>query len=216
MDDDSYSDGHVWPVPGLNILSGGNAHRFHAFLQWQHSPDMSTYPYVAGFRLAAELMFKHVKQTGQDQDMILFPFGMCWRHHVELQLKSLLMELQRYQREPVKAPATHDLQKLWRDVRRRLEATSPNDTGDLDAVEDLLLQLHDTDRTNQEFRYSTRNDKTPSLGRLPWIDLAAFHDSMLRLSNFFNAAGTATYEDGRVRDEYEQWMREEYAGYEDY
>jgi hypothetical protein len=47
------------------------------------------------------------------------------------------------------------------------------------------------------------------------IDLAAFHDVMLRLSNFFDRAGTAVDEDKQLRNEYEQWMREEYGNYGD-
>ena len=132
---------------------------------------------------------------------------------MELQLKSLLMELQRYQREAVEAPNTHDLAKLWREVRRRLEETRPDETGDLDNVEELLMQLHNADSSAQEFRYPTKNDQTPSLGKVRYIDLAAFHNSMLRLTHFFEGAGTAVYEDARIRDEYEQWMREEYANY---
>lgn len=206
-------DDYLWPVAGLNILAGGNEHRYHAFLQWQHSPDMREYGYISGFRLAAELMFKHVEETGSDSDQLVFPFGLCWRHHMELQLKSLLMELQRYQREAVEAPNTHDLAKLWREVRRRLEETRPDETGDLDNVEELLMQLHNADSSAQEFRYPTKNDQTPSLGKVRYIDLAAFHNSMLRLTHFFEGAGTAVYEDARIRDEYEQWMREEYANY---
>jgi hypothetical protein len=217
MDDgEAGPDEFLWPVPGLNILAGGNDYRFHAFLQWQHSPDMREHGYISGFRLAAELLFRHVKETGHNQDQIVFPLGLCWRHHMELQLKSLLMELQRYQREPVKVAVTHNLDKLWKDVRGRLEAAQPSDTEDLNVVEDLLLQLHDTDRTNQEFRYPTTTDKTPSLGQLPWIDLAAFHDSMLRLSNFFDGVGTGLYEDAQLKAEYEQWARQEYGGYQDY
>lgn len=216
MSGDDEDDVYLWPVAGLNILAGGHEHKFHAFLQWQHSPALQHEGYVRGFRRAAELMFKHIEQTGQDQDMLVFPFGLCWRHHMELQLKSLLMELQRYHREPVKAPRTHDLIKLWRPVRARLESSRPDDTDDLANVNTLLHQLHEADSTAQEFRYATRNDKTTSLGGVPWIDLAAFHDSMLRLSNFFNGAGTAVYEDTRVRDEYEQWMREEYSQYNEY
>src|SRR3954447_15374476 len=109
LDDD---DAYRWPVPGLNILAGGHEHRFHAFLQWQHSPDMRLDGYVQGFRRAGELMFKHIETTGVDHDMLVFPFGLCWRHHMELQLKRLLMELQRLHREPVEAPRTHDLMKL--------------------------------------------------------------------------------------------------------
>ncbi len=51
-------------------------------------------------------MFKHVEENGWDTDQLVFPLGLCWRHHMELQLKSLLMELQRYQRQEVKAPIT--------------------------------------------------------------------------------------------------------------
>ncbi len=215
-DGDEDSDDIRWPVPGLNILAGGNEHKFHAFLQWQHSPDIRDYGYITGFRLAAELMFKHIKETGFNQDVLVFPFGLCWRHHMELQLKSLTMELQRYQGEEVKMPNGHNLHKLWKDVRVRLEATRPDDTADLDNVEGTLMQLHRIDSSNQEFRYAIRTDKTPSLNAVPWIDLAAFHDSMLRLSNFFNGAGTAVYEDGQARVEYLQWMHEEYGDYKGY
>lgn len=216
QDDNEDRDAYLWPIAGLNILAGGNEHRYHAFLQWQHSPGFREHGYITGFRLAAELIFKQVEETGFDQDALVFPFGLCWRHHMELQLKSLLMELQRYHREPVKAPATHDLMKLWGKVRTRLEESRPDEFDDLANVEGLLRQLHEADSSAQEFRYATRNDQTPSLGNVPWIDLAAFHDSMQRLSNFFDGAGTAVYEDARMRDEYEQWMREEYSQYIDY
>lgn len=217
MDDnpkDVFMDDFLWPVPGLNILAGDNDARYHASLQWQHqSPDMREYGYISGFRLAAELMFEHVKRTGHDQDRLVFPFGMCWRHHIELQLKSLQMELKRYQREPIDGRPTHNLDKLWKDVRERLETVRPNDTSDLDTVEGLLKQLHDTDSSNQEFRYPNKNDKTPSLGKVSSVDLAAFHDSMLRLSAFFGAASTAVYEDAQTRAEIEQEMRDEFGGY---
>ncbi|MBM7799369.1 hypothetical protein JOE57_002290 [Microlunatus panaciterrae] len=207
MDDE---DDFLWPVAGLNILAGGNEQRYYAFLQWQHSPDIREYGYISGFRLAAELMFKHIKETGSDSDQLVFPFGLCWRHHMELQLKSLLMELQRYQRNAIKAPNTHDLAKLWREVRPRLEEARPDDIADLDHVEEMLMQLHNADKSAQEFRYPTKDDKTPSLGEIRYIDLAAFHDSMLRLTHFFEGAGTAVYEDARMREEYERWMRDEY------
>lgn len=220
---DEAMDGHeewltdsLWPIPGLNILAGGNNRRYQAYVDRQLSPDLREYGYISGFRLAAELMFKHIEEMGRDQDRLLFPFGMCWRHHMELQLKSLLMELQRFQREPVKVPSTHDLVKLWKNVRARLEASLPNDTDDLDAVEDLLKQLHDTDKTNQEFRYPTKNDNSLSLGKVPMVDLAAFHDSMLRLSAFFVGANTAVYERGQTRAEIDQEMRDEFGGYQDH
>ena len=70
-----------------------------------------------------------------------------------------------------------------------------------------------SDSVRGTFRYPTKNDQTPSLQKVRYIDLAAFHNSMLRLTLFFDGAGTAVYEDARMRDEYEEWMREEYGNY---
>jgi hypothetical protein len=52
-EDDDDRDGYLWPAPGLNLLAGGNEHRYHAFLQWQHSPDMREHGSISGFRHAA-------------------------------------------------------------------------------------------------------------------------------------------------------------------
>ena len=66
-----------------------------------------------------------------------------------------------------------------------------------------------------------RNFATPcerqdaNIDGVPWIDIAAFHDSMLRCPSSFNGGGTVVYEDTRMKDEYEQWMRED-SQYNDY
>ena len=215
-DDDQDLAVFRWPAPGINILDGDNDEKYLALLEWQNSPDMRAYGYISGFRMAAQLMFDHVKETGMGQDSLVFPFGLCWRHHMELQLKNLLITLQRYHREPRKAPSTHDLEKLWKAVHPRLEKARPeDDPADLDSVEAMLMQLHAADGSAQEFRYATKNDKTPSLGGVPSIDLAAFHDAMIRLSNFFDGADTAVDEDRHQRNEYEDWLRSEAEGWGD-
>lgn len=203
-----------WPTSKVNILAGGNDDRHHAFLDWQRNMDLSEFGYISGFKLAAEVMYKHIEETGRDQDRLVFPFGMCWRHHIELQLKSLLAELKRFQGEPTEGRPTHNLAKLWNQVRARLEVVRPHDTEDLDTVEALLRQLHDVDRTNEEFRYPIKNDDTPSLSNVPRVDLAAFHEAMLGLSSFFSAANTAVYEEAQTRAEIEQEMQGEADDYQ--
>lgn len=211
MDDNNDLPLHTfhWPTSRFNILAGGNDDRHHAFLDWQRNMDLSEFGYISGFKLAAEVMFKHIEKTGHDQNQLVFPFGMCWRHHIELQLKSLLAELKRFQSEPTEGRPTHNLAKLWNQVRARLEVVRPFDTDDLDTVEFLLRQLHDVDRTNEEFRYPIKNDDTLSLENVPKVDLAAFHKAMLELSSFFSAANTAVYEDAQTKAEIEQGMRGE-------
>ena len=132
---------------------------------------------------------------------------------MELQLKSTLLELQRLQRKPLEYVKSHDLSYLWHRVRVEIEEAQPKDTADLPHVEEILMQLHRMDRTGQEFRYPTTSNQRPSLAALEQVDLEAFHTAMVRVANFFDGEGDVIYADRRMRDEYEEWMRQEAGGY---
>jgi hypothetical protein len=200
-------DDPLWPVPGMKIFTKKGDHRFLAFLQWQHDTSHREYNYISGFREAAELIFERIEATGYNQDSLTFPLGLCWRHHMELQLKSLLVDLQRYQRQPVNVPKTHSLLQLWNLVRPLLEAVRPEDpVEETDAAQSLLMQLHQVDSAGEDFRYAKHNDGKPTLAKLETVDLSVFHRAMQALSNFFEGTGTAIYEDDRLRQEFEDWQ----------
>lgn len=206
-DDD---DGFLWPIAGLSIEAGHTSGWFLALLQWQHAPEMKERSYISRYRLAAHLIFEHVAETGSDQDSLFYPLALTWRQHMELQLTSTLLELQRLQRLPLEYVQSHGLSYLWFRVRTEIEAAQPSDTDDLPHVQEILMQLHKMDQTGQEFRYPVKVNQTPSLPKLAQVDLEAFHTAMVRLSNFFNAEGDAIYEDRRMREEYEDYMANEY------
>ena len=48
--------------------------------------------------------------------MMVYPYLMCWRHFVELQLKSLILLSCKYLRDSIDFPRTHRLDILWRIV----------------------------------------------------------------------------------------------------
>jgi hypothetical protein len=108
--------------------------------------------YVGGYRKAASVIADHVAATTRDQDYLVYPFLMCWRHYVELQLKNLIGLLRDYQREEGDFPRTHKIDLLWRQVRPLLEAVCPDeDPADMDNVERILTQLQGFDPTSDHF-----------------------------------------------------------------
>jgi hypothetical protein len=56
---------------------------------------------------AADVILQHVATTGRDQDMLIYPYLMCWRQYLELQMKSLILLADRYLRESIQMPRTH-------------------------------------------------------------------------------------------------------------
>lgn len=64
-----------------------------ACMDWPRDRWLS---YVGGYWKAADVIFERVVETGRDQDMLVYPYLMCWRHFVELQLKNLILLSRKY------------------------------------------------------------------------------------------------------------------------
>ena len=52
-------------------------------------------------------------------DTVVFPFAMCWRHYVELQLKTLIPAARRLLDKPVVPGGGHNIKQLWSAARIR-------------------------------------------------------------------------------------------------
>lgn len=53
---------------------------------------------------AADVIFERVAATGRDQDTLVYPYLMCWRHFVEMQLKNLIVQSRRYLEDSIELP----------------------------------------------------------------------------------------------------------------
>ena len=116
---DPWADAQAaWPRPGADLLGEGPDWWLLACMDW---PRDRWVGYVGGYWKAADVIFERVVATGRDQDMLVYPYLMCWRYFVELQLKSLILLSCRYLRDSIDIPRTHRLDVLWRIVRERLE-----------------------------------------------------------------------------------------------
>lgn len=142
-----------------------------------------------------------------------------WRHYVELQLKALVGDLERFLDEPMRRRGGHDIQQLWSELRPLLVRAYPaEERKDRSIVGRVLRQLAELDPDNQAFRYDERRDGTPTLDGVKYLDIELFHEAMLGVANYLEAIETAVDHDQdlknaalqmawEVQQEFEQDMR---------
>lgn len=192
----------AWPSSSDDVLSEDKTWWLVACMDWSRDRWIG---YVTGYRKGAGVIATHVASTARDQDYLVYPFLMCWRHYVELQLKVLIAFLEQYHRESKTATHTHSLDRLWYVARTLLEKAFPNESrADLDNAERVLMQLHGFDPTSEHFRYPVRRDGTDTMTKLGRVHIGRFHESMDAVANFLDAADSAIRDLIEARDEYER------------
>jgi hypothetical protein len=187
-----------WPSEVSDLLASDGNRWTMAYIHWSRDRWIG---YVRGYHEAAELMLKQVEKYGRQANSLVYPFAMCWRHHIELQLKSTILLVQEYQREPMEFPRSHKLDVLWRRLHEPLLEISPDE--DTLHIERLLLQLQEVDPTSEHFRYPVTASGGDTLASLRVLPMREFHHSMEGLANFFAGATEGLYEMTSARNEYE-------------
>ncbi|MEV5543102.1 hypothetical protein AB0L13_40405 [Saccharopolyspora shandongensis] len=193
----------LWPGPDSDLLNSDSDWSLVACMDF---PRDRWIGYVEGYRKAAALIVERVADTGRDQDYLVYPFLMCWRHHVELQLKSLYRLLCRWHRQSAELLKTHRIDVLWRRVRPLLDAAYPDETSDTDHVDRVLAQLQTFDPSSEHFRYPVRKDGSDTLETLGRIHMRGFHETMEGVARLFDGADTGLRVMIDQRDEAERDM----------
>jgi hypothetical protein len=157
-------------------------------------------------------MLAEVEKHSKQADSLVYPFVMCWRHHIELQLKSTIVQVQEHNRQPREFPRSHKLDVLWRLLCKPLLEIFPDE--ETKHVERLLLQLQQLDPTSEHFRYPITAKGDETLAQLRTLPMREFHKTMEGLANFFEGASTGLYEMTSARNEYEAEMYEQAQQYE--
>lgn len=139
--------------------------------------------YDAGVRLAANV---------GDQSGLIFPMLFCFRHFVELSLKSLIETYAGLVDVTLSKELLHqhELAKLWTEARRLIEAAeSGAGEGDatLDNVERCVRELHEADKRSTLFRYATDETGDSVEARLPKTEIGQFLKTMENIESFFEA-----------------------------
>ncbi|MFF5181429.1 hypothetical protein ACFY2Q_25655 [Micromonospora sp. NPDC000316] len=199
-----------WLSADIDLLAKGEDWWLVACMDW---PRDRWIGYIQGYWKAATVLAEQVAVTGRDQDYLVYPFLMCWRHYVELQLKALILLARAYRREPANLPLTHKIDQLWRVARPLLRDAFPGDSQkDLDNAERVLLQLNSFDPTSEHFRYPIQRDGSETLSALGRVHIRRFHDAMEAVACLLDGSDTGIRAMTDQRNEYEEAMRDLYGG----
>ncbi|MEU1507473.1 hypothetical protein [Kitasatospora sp. NPDC005748] len=188
----SFTDPPAWPHAEADLL--------HEEPDWQavaclDFPRDRWLGYLRGYAKAAEIIVDEVMSTGRGQDTLIYPFAMCWRHYVELHLKTLIELASVYLDEPHELLRSHSIEVLWRRARPLLERSFPgDDQAELDNTERVLFQLHGMDPSSEGFRYPVRNSGDATLDGVTRIHIRHFHNVMVGIAGLLDAADTGIRE----------------------
>ncbi|MBF6060467.1 hypothetical protein IU500_06700 [Nocardia terpenica] len=181
----------VWPAQDHDLNAAPQENWSFSDLGWQRQ-RFGMRGRIMGYRRAAELLYEAMvtSHSIRDLDTVVFPHVACWRHFVELQLKVLVGKLRALSALPAEARKHHKIDQLWNEVRNLILEHHPGERDDLENVTRVILQLAQMDPDGQEFRYATRTDGTPALPATDRINLTAFHNAMVGVANYLDAADT--------------------------
>lgn len=203
-------DDWVWPSSRHSLTQPARNDRTFADIGWQRSHG--EYGRITGNRRSAEILFRSLIEspTNSDLDTVIYPYAANWRHHIELQLKEVLSALQALLGGPQVATSTHNIAKLWSEVKARLQAEWPDDTSELAHVTRIIGQFSSMDPDGQGFRYNRDQKGNFTLSRVDRIDLPTFHEGLRSVSNFLSAVDTKLDNDLEFKREMAAEYVEEY------
>ena len=182
-----HSDDYAYPSKLTRFHSSEVDPGFYADINFIR--DMSDETRVFGFRRGAELLYSAIREApGHDaQDLAFFPLAAIWRHHLELGLKSALLEARKLWGPMAPIPSTHDLLRLWGQLRTLIEVNAGEASRPgRHHVTEALKQLNAMDPDAQSFRYAQDTSGLPTLTDVDRIDLASFHQAAVAVSNYLN------------------------------
>jgi hypothetical protein len=173
---------YLWPAKGDRL--------FRAASDWERSVDFSNHNHAAiwdGYTRSGEILVEECKRSPSDRNDLIYPILYCYRHSLELAMKWVIVMYGGLAGIHAADYLDHDLWKLWTACKKViLEVGSDDDSDDLQAVQQVVKDFHDWDKSSITFRYSyDKNGVTLKLPDHP-IDLDNVKAVMRAVQNFFS------------------------------
>ena len=158
------------------------------------------------FQKAAEALAQVMLDAHHsDRDTLVYPWLMCWRHYVELQLKYILQLCERILDKPLPPPEErnhHRILDLWRELAPMLDELRPGDSpNEVKIVDRLIKELSRVDPDSMHTRYpvTTKGRPTMEVKGLQSFNVVAVHEAMSGMAGFFDGVESAIEADDEVR-----------------
>jgi len=147
------------------------------------------YHMTIGYKLAADTLIEHTYTEAWKTQKLVYPIIFCYRHFLELTLKSMLEE---YSSASVVTSnwSHHKLEDLWKAFRGILKEVGAEDPKEhsIDAVEQCIAEFSKIDPVSETFRYPTNRRGSPLHISLEIIDLIQLRSTMEAIDNFFSVS----------------------------
>lgn len=183
MDSLDPDDGFAWPSSKDSLLTPPDDYWTLADLAWQRK-DLTGR--LMGYRRAADVLYESMTESTStgDRDTVTYPYGMIWRHWLELQLKSLLIDLRAMTGTPTPKKAHHRIDTLWAEVRGLMAQVLGSEDDAAADVHRVIAELATIDPDGQGFRYDADTRGTPTLTVAGQLNLREFHKAMSGIANY--------------------------------
>lgn len=169
------ADSDPTPLFALGQDETSNAHLPWAFEAWES--------YISGYRDAARALVADLESLVPE--WAFFPIAFLYRHCVELQLKSVVLNGQRLLGLPGSAPCGHDLRGLWTEARVLVVQAGFDVASDsLARTDQTIAELTTADPSGQSFRYPLDRKGLPTLPTVSGVNIRALSARMDELVNF--------------------------------
>lgn len=172
-----------WPKAGDKLFLPGQPGQ-GAYLARHRGERI--YRLTSGYKLAADLLVEHASTETWRKDVLIFPIVFCYRHYLELILKSLLDDYGPMGGVPANW-SQHKLDELWSDFRILLRniGSGHSDEDGTDAVEQCVAEFAKLDPISQTFRYPANRKGQPFDFGHETVDLLELRNTMLAIENYF-------------------------------
>ena len=207
----SDNTGYPWPAKHHDLDAPSDSYWCFSDIGWQRRLGLQGR--ITGFRRAAEILYAAMlaEQSIRDLDTVIFPYAACWRHCVELQLKTLLAQLRALSDLPAQGRHHHRIDQLWQETRKLMIEHFPSDRADPAPVGKVISQLARLDPDGQAFRYAAERDGRETLPDVDQINLVAFQEAMVGVASYLDAADSGVSEYLSTKNEMDSYYAAEFG-----
>ena len=164
-----------------------NSCRDFCYFGWEGVGPFALWRYAQAYYESAEYLFDKFKSSsGNNAVLDNTGITMCflYRHFVELSIKHLFVNLVCQTKEEYKTflQRKHNLKKLWRDTKPKLEELIKRVGSSVDMVvlEHYIMEFHSFDKDSMAMRYPMTMDLKPMKKQIR-LDIYNLHDRMEEL-----------------------------------
>lgn len=148
-----------WPKAGDRLLKGADS--WDQGIEFSQDEISRNAEIWAGYMRAGDALLETCEREPHDRHFLIYPALFSYRHGLELAMKWVIDRYGGYARDAPAVPLSHNLWHLWELCRRVIvDVGSDGENEALLAVEQVVKDFYDLDRSAIAFRYSYDKQKT--------------------------------------------------------